>query len=53
MYRTAVDLTLPLFTIKQNRRLFLVVVREFFHFWSGNPDAASMVLKDGSGSMLL
>ncbi len=53
MYRTAVDQTLPLFTIKQNRRLFLVVVREFFHFWSGNPDAASMVLKDGSGSMLL
>jgi len=53
MYRTAVDLTLPLFTIKRNRRLFLVVVREFFHFWSGNPDAASMVLKDGSGSMLL
>ncbi len=53
MYRTAVDQTLPLFTIKQNRRLFLVVVREFFHFWSGNPDAASMVLQDGSGSMLL
>jgi len=52
-YRTAVDLTLPLFTIKQNRRLFLVVVREFFHFWSGNPDAASMVLKDGSGNILL
>lgn len=53
MYRTAVDQTLPLFTIKQNRRLFLVVVREFFHFWSGNPDAASMVLKDGAGGLLL
>jgi hypothetical protein len=52
-YRTAVDLTLPLFTIKQNRRLFLVVVREFYQFWCGNPDAASMVLQDGSGSMLL
>jgi len=51
-YRAAVDLTLPLFTIKQNRRLFLVVVREFYHFWSGNPDAANMVLKDGSGNML-
>lgn len=51
-YRTAVDLTLPLFNIKQNRRLFLVVVREFYHFWCGNPDAASMVLKDGSGNML-
>lgn len=53
IFRTAVDQTLPLFTIKQNRRLFLVVVREFFHFWSGNPDAASMVLLDGSGSLLL
>jgi hypothetical protein len=52
-YRTAVDLTLPLFSMKQNRRLFLVVVREFYHFWSGNPDAAKMVLKDGSGNILL
>jgi hypothetical protein len=52
-YRAAVDLTLPLFTIKQNRRLFLVVVREFYHFWSGNPDAKEMVLKDGSGNILL
>ncbi len=52
-YRTTVDLTLPLFTIKQNRRLFLVVVREFFHFWTGNPDAASMVLQDTSGNILL
>ncbi len=52
-YRAAVDLTLPLFTIKQSRRLFLVVVREFYHFWSGNPDAPRMVLKDGSGNPLI
>jgi hypothetical protein len=52
-YRTAVDLTLPLFHIKNNRRLFLVVVREFYHFWVGNPDASKMVLKDGSGNILL
>ena len=52
-YRKAVDLTLPLFNIKQNRRLFLVVVREFYHFWSGNPDAASKVLRDGTGNILL
>lgn len=52
-YRAAIDFTLPLFNIKQNRRLFLVVVREFYHFWSGNPNAASMVLKNGSGNMLL
>jgi hypothetical protein len=44
---------LPLFNIKNSRRLFLVVVREFFHFWIGNPDAASMVLQDGSGNILL
>jgi hypothetical protein len=52
-YRIAVDMTLPLFNIKNNRRLFLVVVREFYHFWVGNPDASSMVLKDGSGNILL
>lgn len=52
-YRKVVDLTLPLFHIKQTRRLFLVVVREFYHFWSGNPDAADMVLKDDSGNILL
>lgn len=52
-YRAAVDLTLPLFTIKHSRRLFLVVVREFYHFWSGNPDAANMVLKDNSGNGLM
>jgi len=52
-YRTAVDQTLPLFNIKNNRRLFLVVVREFYHFWTGNPDASSMVLKDGSGNILI
>jgi len=52
-YRTAVDLTLPLFNMKQSRRLFLVVVREFYHFWTGNPDAGNMVLKDDSGNILL
>lgn len=52
-YRAAVDLTLPLFSIKHSRRLFLVVVREFYHFWSGNPDAASMVLKEGAGNALI
>lgn len=51
-YRTAVDLTLPLFNIKNNRRLFLVVVREFYHFWTGNPEANCWVLKDGSGNIL-
>lgn len=51
-YRTTVDATLPLFEVKKNRRLFLVVVREFFHFWSGNPDAEKYILNDNTASML-
>lgn len=52
-YRMVVDLTLPLFRSKDSRKLFLIVVREFYHFWIGNPDAANMVLKDGTGNMLI
>lgn len=51
-YRTTIDATLPLFEIKKNRRLFLVVVREFFHFWSGNPDAEKFILNSQTVSML-
>jgi hypothetical protein len=51
-YRTTVDATLPLFEVKKNRRLFLVVVREFFHFWSGNPEADKFVLNNHTVSML-
>lgn len=51
-YRTVVDATLPLFEIKKNRRLFLVVVREFFHFWAGNPDAEKYILNSNTVSML-
>ena len=52
VFRTTVDATLPLFEVKKNRRLFLVVVREFFHFWSGNPEAEKFVLSANSVSML-
>ena len=52
VYRTTVDATLPLFEVKKNRRLFLVVVREFFHFWAGNPDAEKFVLNNHTVSML-
>lgn len=52
IYRTTVDATLPLFEVKKNRRLFLVVVREFFHFWSGNPDAEKYILNGNTVSML-
>ncbi|MEQ1598033.1 MAG: hypothetical protein ABL880_01570 [Methylotenera sp.] len=51
-YRTTVDATLPLFEVKKNRRLFLVVVREFFHFWAGNPEAEKYVLNSNTVSML-
>lgn len=51
-YRTTVDATLPLFEVKKNRRLFLVVVREFFHFWAGNPEAEKFVLSNHTVSML-
>ena len=52
IYRTAVDATLPLFDVKKNRRLFLVVVREFFNFWAGNPDAEKYVLNSNAANML-
>ena len=52
IYRTTVDATLPLFELKKNRRLFLVVVREFFHFWVGNPEAEKIVLNSFTVSML-
>lgn len=51
-YRTTVDATLPLFEVKKNRRLFLVVVREFFHFWAGNPDADKYILNSNTVSIL-
>ncbi len=51
-YRVAVDATLPLFELKKNRRLFLVVVREFFHFWAGNPEAEKYILNNNTVSMI-
>jgi hypothetical protein len=51
-FRVAVDATLPLFELKKNRRLFLAVVREFFHFWSGNPDAEKFILNSHTVSMV-
>ena len=52
IYRTVVDATLPLFEVKKNRCLFLMVVREFFHFWAGNPDADKYILNSNTASML-
>ncbi|MDI1308138.1 MAG: hypothetical protein PSV17_01720 [Methylotenera sp.] len=47
-YRTAADLTLPLFKMVEAKQLFLLVVREFYNFWTGNPNAANMLLNDES-----
>lgn len=49
IYRIAVDSTIPLFTMKDTRRLFLVVVREFYYFWAGDPDAAKYILRETTG----
>lgn len=46
IYRIAVDATVPLFDMKQTRRLFLAVVREFYYFWIGDPDAINYILKE-------
>lgn len=51
-YRTTIDATLPLFEVKKNRRLFLAVVREFYHFWAGNPEAEKHILNSNTVSML-
>ena len=45
-YRTAVNATLPLFDLRETRLLFLIVVREFFYFWIGDPEAPSHIILD-------
>lgn len=42
-YRITADATLPLFTMKHTRYLFLNAVREYYYFWSAHPDAANMI----------
>ncbi len=42
-YRYSVDASLPLFKSKETRSLFLEVVREFYYFWIGDPNAASFI----------
>jgi hypothetical protein len=46
LYRIAVDTTTPLFALKETRWLFLIVVREFYYFWIGDPEAASHIVLD-------
>lgn len=42
-FRIVVDATVPLFSMKETKRLFLVVVREFYYFWAGSPEAEKQV----------
>ena len=45
-YRAAVHALLPLFELKETREMFLAVVREFYYFWVGDPEAARhLILK--------
>jgi hypothetical protein len=45
-YRAAVDSTSALFGTNETRQLYLIVVREFFYFWTGDPDAGQHILLD-------
>lgn len=45
-FRTAVNATLPLFDLRETRLLFLIVVREFYYFWIGDPEAPSHIILD-------
>lgn len=47
-YRMAVNATLPLFAMRETRLLFLIVVREFYYFWIGDPDAPGHIVLDVS-----
>ncbi len=43
-YRIAVHGLLPLFELRETRQMFLAVVREFYYFWVGDPDAARFIV---------
>jgi hypothetical protein len=42
-FRISVGATCPLFELRDTRRLFLTVVREFYYFWIGDPEAAKYI----------
>lgn len=51
-YRLTVDTTIQLFKVKDTRDLFLAVVREFFYFWIGDPEAQNYLFSDKLFSIL-
>ena len=48
-YRISVDACLYMFESRELRDLFLMVVREFYYFWNGDPDAARYIQLDENG----
>lgn len=50
VYRLAVESMLPVFLKKATSVLFIEVVREFFHFWLGDPNAAERITTDNPDS---
>ena len=46
IYRLAAGSMLPVFLKKETSELFIGIVREFFHFWLGDPDAAEHIKSD-------
>lgn len=50
IYRLAVESMLPVFLKKETTELFIGVVREFFHFWLGDPNAAECITSDNPDS---
>lgn len=48
VYRQAVDATVGIFNMKPTQRLFLSVVREFYYFWIGDPEAVNHIQIDRS-----
>lgn len=46
VYRTAVDLTLPLFKIDETKQLFLFVIREFYYYWVDNEHPETNIVQD-------
>jgi hypothetical protein len=46
VYRLAAESMLPVFHNPATARLFIGVVREFFHFWLGDPNATDRIATD-------
>lgn len=46
VFRLVVESMLPIFLKKETSELFIGTVREFFHFWLGDPNAADNITTD-------